>query len=118
MKTIITTLLLLLTLTMSAQFDPNSGTDTGDTIKIENNEHKILETAKGSPYIVCNSPRTKNDYAVWIGTKTDKEWEGKPVRKSRSGKYFVLIVSPKSNNPYPKYIKELNSQDDEKSHRI
>ena len=106
MKTFITVVLLLLSLTVSAQFDVTSGKDTEQTITIESKQHKILETNGGSPYIVCNSPRTKNDYAVWIGSETDKQYEGKPVRKSKSGKYFILVVSTKSNNPYPKYIKE------------
>ena len=66
-----------------------------------------METAKGSQYIICNSPRTGNDYAVWIGKETDKVHEGKPVRVSKSGKYFIFVVSKKSNNPYCKYIKKL-----------
>lgn len=106
MKSFITAVLLLLSLTVSAQFDVKSGTDTQETITIDDQTHKIYETKNGSPYIICNSPKTGNDYAVWIGTETNKQYESKPVRQSKSGKYFILIVSPKSNNPYPKYIKE------------
>lgn len=106
MKKFITAVLLLLSITVSAQFDVKSGKETEKTIRIDTKDHNILMTSNSSEYIVCNSPRTKNDYAVWIGSETDKEYEGKPVRKSKSGKYFILVVSTKSNNPYPKYIKE------------
>lgn len=106
MKSFITAVLLLLSLTVSAQFDVTTGKDINKTITIESKQHKILETNGGSPYIICNSPQTKNDYPVWIGSETDKTYQDKPVRKSKSGKYFILIVSTKSNNPYAKYIKE------------
>ena len=106
MKSILTLLVLFISLSASAQFDVHTGKKTGKTITIESKEYPVMVTTKGSEYIICNSPRTKNDYAVWIGKETDKTYEGKPVRQSKSGKYFIFVVSKNSNNPYCKYIKD------------
>lgn len=106
MKSILTILLILVSFSVSAQFDINSGVETGNTIKIADKTYPILETTKGSPFIVCESPKTNNKYAVWIGKETSKTYEGQSVRLSNSGKYFIFIVSPKSKNPYCKYLKE------------
>lgn len=106
MKTVLTAIILLISISVSAQFDVTSGQDTEKSITIDSKDYPILITANSSEYIVCNSPRTKNDYAVWIGEETDKKYEGKPVRMTSSGKYFIFVISKKSKNPYCKYLKE------------
>lgn len=106
MKSILLALVMLLSFSASAQFDVTSGEDTKTSITIDSKDYPVLKTTKGSEYIICNSPRTKNDYAVWIGEQTDKKYEGKPVRLTSSGKYFIFLISKKSKNPYCKYLKE------------
>lgn len=106
MKTIFTVLILFITLSMSAQFDITSGENTGKTIKIDNKDYPILATNSGSEYIVCNSPKSKKDYPVWVGIETSKVYEGQAVRQSKSGKYFIFVISKNSSNPYCKYLKE------------
>lgn len=106
MKSILVALVMLISFSASAQFDVTSGEDTKTSITIDSKDYPVLKTTKGSEYIICNSPRTKNDYAVWIGTATDKKYEGKEVRQSKSGKYFIFVISKNSGNPYCKYLKE------------
>ena len=110
MKTFLTALVLLISFNMSAQFDVNSGEKTEQEIIIEGQTHVVYMTANKSPYIICNSPRTNNNYAVWIGEETDKVIDGKPVRQSKSGKEFIFVVSPKSKNPYCKYLKKKQEE--------
>lgn len=92
-----------------AQFGIDSAKNTNTFITITNNEYTVFETATGSQFIKCVSPTTGKTYPVWLGTLTTKMYEGKPVRKSKSGKYFILVMSSNTHNPYCKYIKELNN---------
>ena len=101
---------LFVSFNVSAQFDVASGTITGNEITIEGENYTISITDKGSEYIICNSPTSGNNYPVWIGKTTDKIYQGKPLRISKSGTYFIFIVSTKSNNPYCKYIKKLSDE--------
>ena len=102
--------LLLLALVLStsffsqAQFDVTSGNSTGTTITIETESYPVYKTMGGSEYIVCHSMRTGNDYPVWIGVPTTQIVEGRPVRQTRSGKFFILVISSNSHNPYCKYL--------------
>lgn len=93
------------TKTSGGGFNVTSGADLNETIMIENTSYDVFATAKGSKYIICNSPKTGNDYPVWIGNETQETYEGRPVRVSKKGTYFVLIKSKKTNNPYCKYLK-------------
>lgn len=104
MKAFFTLLVLLISFNMSAQFDVASGEDTKTLITINEISYPILVTANNSEYIICTSPRTGNDYAVWIGKETDLVHDGQPVRVSKSGKNFIFVISKNSKNPYCKYI--------------
>lgn len=86
-------------------FDVTSGIDLNQTIMVDNTFYDVFETAKGSKYIICNSPKTGNDYPVWIGNETQEVYQGRPVRVSKRGTYFILIKSKNTNNPYCKYLK-------------
>jgi len=106
MKTFFSILLLLISLNVTAQFDVASGEQVG-LITIEGTDHLVYKTTNGSEYIICNSPRTNNDYAVWIGKETkDKDETGQSIRQSKSGKYFIFVISEKTHNPYCKYLKD------------
>ncbi len=108
MKNFLTLFIVLISFTASAQFDVNSGEKTDDIINIEGQQFTVYMTAKQSPYIICESPKTKNNYAVWIGEAA--ELDGEEVRVSKSGKYFKLIISKNTNNPYPKYLKKKQDE--------
>ena len=116
MKNLIFILFIALSFSASAQlqfeaassgggFNVSSGVDINQTIMVDGTSYDIFETAKGSKYIICNSPKTGNDYPVWIGTATNHSFEGREVRQSKSDKYFILIKSKNTGNPYAKYLK-------------
>ena len=85
-------------------FDTSVGMSTGESIKIDGETFNIFETESGSKYIKCTSPRTGNEYAVWVGTITTYEFEGRKVYQSRSGSFCVYKVSSNSGNPYPVWL--------------
>jgi hypothetical protein len=88
----------------SGGFDANTGVLTTESIVIDGQSFSIHETGKGSKYIKCLSPRTGNDYAVWVGSKTSHSYEGSTVYQSKKGTYCVYKLSPKTGNPYPKWL--------------
>jgi len=115
MKTIkhlskITIALFLLTLTTHAQefkrkgFDVTTGIPTGQTLTIENKTFPILATPKGSNYLKLLSPKTKNYYPLWIGTKVDTLFEGSNVYISKKGSYCIYKLSPNTGNPYAVWL--------------
>lgn len=86
-------------------FNVDNGATTELTLTIEGKEYPIFKTAKGASYLKLHSPRTNNNYALWIGEATTKLFEGYKVRKSSTGKYFYIVVSTKTKNPYNVYLK-------------
>mgnify|MGYP003632749191 CR=1 FL=1 len=86
-------------------FDVSTGTDLNETIMVGSTSYDVFATSDGSKYLICNSPKTGNDYAVWIGTPTKETFEGETVRQAKSGGYFILIKSKNTNNPYCKRLK-------------
>ena len=85
-------------------FNVSSGLSTNRTIKIDNTTFDVFETPKGSSYIKCTSPRTGNEYAVWVGKSTEHTHKGRKVYISNSGSYCVYKISSKSGNPYPVWL--------------
>lgn len=85
-------------------FDTSVGMSTGETILIDNESFDIFETSSGSKYIKCTSPRTGKEYAVWVGTITTYEFEGRKVYQSKSGSFCVYKLSSNSGNPYPVWL--------------
>ena len=86
-------------------FDVSTGIDQSETIMIDGTSYDVFATNGGSLYIICNSPKSGNDYPVWIGSPTSETYDSKPVRVSKKGTYFILIKSKNTNNPYCKYLK-------------
>lgn len=86
----------------SAGFDVSSGDETGETLNILGKDYTVLETSKGSAYIVLNNG--SKDYPLWVGTATKESHEGQPVRQSKGGTYFIFKKG-KSGMPYCKYLK-------------
>ena len=113
MKNLIIFTFMALTLGLNAQtfttsktgggFDVSTGTDLNKTIMIDGTSYDVFATTSGSEYIICNSPKTGNDYPVWVGEDTGMTHEEYPVRLSKKGKYFILKKG-KSGNPYCKYL--------------
>lgn len=103
---LLTLLFLFVTISISAQFDVESGAITKDSITIGKIKYNIRTAPKGSPYIILKSPRTGNNYPLWIGEETDTIYEGYKLRKTRSGKFFIFRIVNKGRNPYCLYIKE------------
>jgi len=88
----------------SGGFDANAGTLTTESMVIDGQSFSIHETDKGSKYIKCLSPRTGNDYAVWIGSETSHTHDGSKVYQSKKGTYCVYKISSNTGNPYPKWL--------------
>ena len=85
-------------------FDTSVGVSTGETISIDGETFSIFETSSGSKYVKCISPRTGNEYAVWIGEKTEYTHNGRPVYRSKSGSFCVFVISKNSGNPFPVWL--------------
>ena len=85
-------------------FNVESGVSTGRSIAIDGANFSLFETDKGSTYIKCKSPRTGEDYAVWLGKQTEYTHEGRKVYQSNSGSYCVYKISSNSGNPYPVWL--------------
>ena len=109
MKTISLAFLLMIAGFVSAQdslkvnrniFGMNTAKLTGDTVIVEGKSFDVWETANsGSKFLKVTSPRTGNDYPVWIGTTTETSFEGYPVRITKTGKKFILKINKESGNP-------------------
>lgn len=89
----------------SRGFDVENGEKLNETITVDGKTFDLFATSKGSKYMKLKSPRTGNWYAVWVGSKTGKQFEGRDVYKSKRGKYCVFIISKNTGNPYPKWLK-------------
>ncbi len=89
-------------------FDTSVGISNGETIEIDGEVFKVFETKSGSKYVKCVSPKTGNEYAVWIGTPTQHKHEGRVVYQSNSGSYCVYKISSNSGNPYPMWLDKTN----------
>lgn len=66
--------------------------------------YEIFKNKDGLEYIECTSDKTEGTYNLWIGVHTEKTYQGHPVRHTKKGKEFVILTSPKTNNPYCKFI--------------
>lgn len=85
-------------------FDVNSGELTNETVTVDGKSYQLYKTKAGARYIKCNSPKTGNDYPVWVGTKTSHTYDGRTVYKSKKGSYSILKISS-TGNPYNKWLK-------------
>lgn len=84
----------------------NEAEATGEIENIQGTPWNVFKTTKGSKFIKCLSPRTGNNYPVWIGVKNGEHFEGEPIRVSKKGSLFILVLSNKTNNPYPVWIEK------------
>jgi hypothetical protein len=117
MRKILSILLILLTFSSveaqtfsineTSSFGVASGKDTGNVLDFNGESYDIFVTSTSSEFILCNSSNTHNDYPVWLGLTTDMTYQyngvEQPIRKSNSGKYFILLEG-NSGNPYAKYL--------------
>jgi len=114
-KSIFTLMLAIASVALSAQtftaktssgggFNVESGDATGETVTIDDTVFDLFTTESGSRYVKLTSPRTGNDYPLWIGTPTEYTFEGRTVYQSRKGSYCVYLVSENSGNPYAKWL--------------
>lgn len=78
--------------------------DTGETIYIEGTNFKVHALESGTKFIKCNSPRTGNDYPVWVFTPTEYEYDGHKVYQTKKGTYCIYRISVNSGNPYPQWL--------------
>lgn len=92
----------------TAGFDIESGKETNQTFKVDGKEFNLFSTSSGSLYIKCLSKRTGKSYAVWIGEAINIKYEGKEIYKTKSGKYCIYTMSPKSGNPRALYLKKTS----------
>lgn len=78
---------------------------TGETVQVEGKTYEVWSTEKtGAKFLKVVSPRTNNEYPVWIGAATDEKIEGYTVRTTKSGKKFLLKIDFASKNPICVYL--------------
>lgn len=83
-------------------FDVGSGKATGSNFSLEGKTFPLFQTQTGSLYVKAISS-TGSTYAVWIGTDTGKEFEGKKVYQSKKGSYCYYSLS-KTGYPVPRWL--------------
>lgn len=88
-------------------FRVDSGTSTGEYFEVDGQKFEMFTTSKGSRYIKCESMAKQTSYAVWIGTETEFEFEGRTVYQSKKGSYCIYKISANSGNPYPVWLTVL-----------
>ncbi len=112
MKNILFLLIAFSTVTSAQTFTTKasfglSETDkqTGQAINVQGKSFEIWQTASGTQFVkaIC---KNGNVYPVWIGTETEHEFEGEPVRVSKGGTHFILALSPKTGYPYAVYLEK------------
>jgi hypothetical protein len=54
---------------------------------------------------MLTSSRTGNAYALWIGTPTAEQFDGRTIYEFESGSKCVYIMG-KTGNPYSKWLSE------------
>ena len=86
-------------------FDTEGGQPTGQRIQVEGKTFDLFKTDSGSLFVKAISEDGK-PYPVWVGEPTAHSFEGKDVRKAKSGKYFVLKLT-KRGFPHATYL-EVN----------
>jgi len=84
-------------------FDVADGTPTGDVLSVDDEDFEIFTTASGSRYVKAVSPRSGDEYAVWVGSETQGTFEGRMVYESKSGAICVYKLT-KSGFPYPQWL--------------
>jgi len=84
-------------------FDTSSGIDADENLVVQEEPFKVFKTTSGSKYIKAISPRTGDEYAVWVGTETEFSFEGQPVYESRNGSYCIYLLGG-NNFPYSKWL--------------
>lgn len=87
-----------------SSFGISQGDKAAGDITIEGETFGIFSTNSGAKYIKAVSPKTGNIYPIWVGTETGDQFEGEPIRVSKNGNFFVLVLSTKSGNPYLKWL--------------
>ena len=89
-------------------FDVESGTLTNIQLIVQNQSWDIYETTSGSKYVIGTSAMGKQ-YPIWIGEINGDifEFNGEvyPVRYSKSGTPFILVLTPDCSL-YSKYLKK------------
>ena len=108
MKTSFLTLLAVFCLavgqsTAQNAFGLNTAVKTQKTVQVGDNTYQVEVTKTGSEFIRMTNTHGAQ-YAIWTGKETKETHEGLPVRISKKGKRFVIVIS-KNGNPYPKYLK-------------
>lgn len=110
MKNIIFLLIAFSTVTNAQTFTTKasfglSETDkqTDQAINVQGKSFAIWQTASGTLFVkaIC---KNGNTYPIWIGSETEHSFEGEPVRVSKGGTHFILVLSPKTDYPYCVYL--------------
>jgi hypothetical protein len=116
MKYLITLLAVAITFTASSQvsFTPKKSSGGGGvnisestvvgSISIEGESFEVSALESGTKFIKCTSPRTGNDYPVWVYAVTEYEYEGHKVYQTKKGTYCIYRISKNTGNPYPQWL--------------
>lgn len=95
-------------LASSTGFNVESGTITGETLNVNGESWDIYETLSESKYVKATSASGKT-YPIWIGQLSGDifQYNGEvyPVRYSKSGTPFILVIG-EQKNLYTKYLKK------------
>lgn len=66
---------------------------TSETVVVDGKSFALYRKASGAAYVVAIGKESGNEYPVWVGEATKQQFEGRTVRVSKSGRYFVLRLS-------------------------
>ncbi|TSE11321.1 hypothetical protein [Aquimarina algiphila] len=106
MRNLLVVAVLFITSLATAQFDPNTGTNTGEVFTVDSVSREVWQTSKGTKYLFCINPENNNPYAVWLFTATnEKDEDGRLKYISKKGSKCVYKIG-KSGNPYPNWDKK------------
>lgn len=106
MKTILITLLVLITLSAQAQQftlkESESSQPTTETITIAEKQFNGGYSANGSIYIMRVSSKTQKEYRSYLGTRTDLDFETHPIWTNKAqDKWWYFVIG---DGGYPKRI--------------
>ena len=90
-------------MTSRGGYDVNSGTETNEALSVDGIEFPVFTTEGGSKFVKATSPRTGNEYAVWVFTPTDEVFEGRTVYTTKRGTPCVYKLT-KAGFPYPNWL--------------
>ena len=84
-------------------FDVTTGTATSEVLSVDGKDFTVFTTESGAKFIKAVSPRSGNEYAVWVYTATADTFEGRTIYTTKRGTPCVYKLT-KAGFPYPSWL--------------